>query len=246
MLILSTGFPLMIIVFDLEDLEKHAGSKLKLLFASVYLLVVLGIAGHYSLLRLETFKMSKAYSTELVKRRKLFKEVESDTRHIQMLKKDPGKRRSTHMMVRPVTSFKKTRSALKLRVMIKMITNLLNKDTWRNNKEEEAEKPAQKPETKIGAEKLENKEEGEVEEALDYCAGCWLRKRDSIILGCQHAVFCQFCARDLMNMKGKCPICDTKIEKVVVITKDSGQKAQKKVKKIGSPLFVLGEFKAED
>lgn len=184
----------MLIVFHLEKFQKYGKNKPYMLFGGLYLLIVSFVSGFLAFLRCKTFKISEAYDKDMSRKRRKFMKSEEK-------KKKAGLSNSA-LSAFNIGSPENINSYEKKKTIFDLMSA-----SMRNQK--------------LSSEKQIDKSTSSMNDIKIICACCNIRESDSLLIPCNHAVYCQFCAKEFFKKEKKCKICETKITQIYVISRDS-------------------------
>lgn len=200
----------MAIIFHLEKFVSHGENKILLLISSIYLLVVALIAGSVALLKFKTLKISKAFDVKFRENR--FKGMKRESlAKSQLINKNsatptPSNHLSKQASFKAEGKFKRRgmRKKTNLNMMMKM---------------------AIKREDSIASidslDLHQHAEEAKDNSPIIMCVTCDARESDCMLQPCRHAVYCQFCATEIMNgAENKCKLCKQEIEEIFVLERN--------------------------
>lgn len=199
----------MTIIFHLEKFVTYGQNKNILAVSGIYLIVVAVIGGSVALLKFKTVEISKAFNVKYRENRIRLMKSENLTKSQRTI----NKMNESNLIGRQKT-VKNLDKKFKRRGMRKKTNlNMVMRMAIKRDRDDSID----------SIESIDNgvTEEGDSERPVIMCVTCDARESDCMLQPCRHAVYCQFCALDIMNdpVENWCKLCYKPIEELFVLEK---------------------------
>lgn len=183
----------MVIIFHLEKFQLYGKNKAYMLFSGIYLLFVSLISGVLALVRCKKFKVSLAYDKRMTFKRKRMMNAET-------AKKSNLKSSGNHSFNNSNLNAKNIDLGNRRKSVFELVSASVRNVKVKN--------------------KIPDKTISSLSDVRIPCVSCNVRESDCILRECNHAVYCQFCAKEIFRKFKKCKICFSKIEEVLIVERD--------------------------